>query len=416
MRFVAIAAIFASLAPAVAQVEPPVSELTARVRSLAQRTEVVFEDRFERVPRAARVTDEAMAEALAARLDALVPAERRAARGRAWRELGLGDGGTPEALYRILLADLPGFAVAGGHTVAVAEGRLEGTRYSVADDRDATLALSAGFRIDEPQAVHALVHLRQFERAGGEPYGATTDAMLATAALAEGEANVAALRFAFADMGLADTVVARNVGPDAFLEGRLMPPGLSRMSGVLRRLVDFVWLDGYSQVAAAFRTGGGWGGVAALFERGVSTRALMVGGGAPLEIATPASPAEGFTLADRDTLGHQVGVVLLATMTGKDSLAMESVEGWAGDALLRWESSDDAVTEWLSAWVTDEAAADFEYGLVRALTARFNTELDSAPNGARFVQGGRRTFVIDREGKRVRLRVADAELAATWLR
>lgn len=404
------------LPPAWGQAASPDAELAARVRTLAERTEAVFEDRFAEVPRARRADAAEFEAALAARLDALVPAGKLAARGRAWREIGLGDEGTPEQLYRVLLSDLPGFLVGPDRELWVGEGRLAGTRYSVADERDATLALAAGFRIDEPPAVHALVHLRQFERAGGEPFGATTDALLASAALAEGEANVAALRFAFAEMGLADTVVSGNLGPEAFLEGRLVPAGLSRMPGTVRRLVEFVWLDGYSRVAAAYRAGGGWGGVAGLFERGGSTHALIVGGLPAEPIESPDPPAEGLRLADRDTLGYQALVVLLATLTGKESLAMESAEGWRADALLRWEGEDEAITELVTDWVTDKAAKDFDYALSRALAVRHGGELESAPNGLRYTQGGRRSFVLERVDKRVRLRVADPERAIDWLR
>jgi hypothetical protein len=77
-------------------------------------------------------------------------------------------------------------------------------------------------------------------------------------------------------------------------------------------------------------------------------------------------------LVDTDVLGEQGVITLISTTTGKDDLALQAGDGWAGDRLRRWESDDGgAITEWVTQWARPEDVEDFDYAFGRSLVARF---------------------------------------------
>jgi hypothetical protein len=111
-------------------------------------------------------------------------------------------------------------------------------------------------------------------------------------------------------------------------------------------------------------------------------------------------------LADEDSLGEQGIVVLVSTLTGKDSLGLVAGEGWAGDRLDRWEAAggDGGVTEWRTRWTTPAIAADFDYAYGRALEARFpGRAFSSVGDGVRTLISGDRLFRIERREASVRV-------------
>ncbi len=126
-------------------------------------------------------------------------------------------------------------------------------------------------------------------------------------------------------------------------------------------------------------------------------------------------------LADVDTLGEQAIVVLVSTLTGKDSLGLLAGEGWAGDRLYRWEpdqGSGEGATEWITRWTTSgtelvrsaaQTAADFDYAFGRALEARFpGRALEARGDGVRTLTTGERVYRIERSAAEVRVRVGPA--------
>jgi hypothetical protein len=128
----------------------------------------------------------------------------------------------------------------------------------------------------------------------------------------------------------------------------------------------------------------------------------------------PASPPlAGLTLADEDILGERAVVALISRWTGKDNLALIAGDGWTGDRLYRWEREGAAVTEWITRWTDDPAAADFDYAMVRVLGARFPAaKLESASEGDRWLLAEGQVFRLRRAGVEVRFRVAPTELDA----
>ncbi len=362
---------------------------------------------------AVRADATALADATAARLGALAPAEVLEARGRAWAEIGLGVGDGPARLARVLAADLAGVAVdVAGRRLLVAGDLLPADDFEVAgpDDADAQVLLATGVRPDEPMIAHALLHLHDPVPLGEDGFPWTTDEMLAWSALAEGEANLFAVRYLFRAMGLADDVVALGIDPSEVLDGRLVPADLGRRSGTVDDLLQFVYLDGFAVVADRHRAGGA-AAVRALRGEAVSTRDVLhperVGTGvrSPGEVVLRGSGR----VVDRDRLGEQGIVVLISRGTGKDNLALMAGDGWAGDELVRWEDPDDtgaAITVWSTAWASIEDARDFSYAYRRLLSTRFPGAVadDADDDDLRVVHDGR-VWTVRRDGDVVRVTI-----------
>jgi hypothetical protein len=145
-----------------------------------------------------------------------------------------------------------------------------------------------------------------------------------------------------------------------------------------------------------------------------SSDLLHPGGSRPEELAIPdPAPRPGLRLVDEDTLGEQVVFVLLSTLTGKDNLALLAAEGWSGDRLYRWEPPggppEEGITEWVTRWGSEQDAADFAYGLGRALAARHpgGTFQPKSP-GVRLLRSNGKRFRLERGPRTVRLEVRPA--------
>jgi hypothetical protein len=157
---------------------------------------------------------------------------------------------------------------------------------------------------------------------------------------------------------------------------------------VERELVDFVYTEGFERAVERYRSGG-WEALTTAMTRRKTTRDLVHPEQAVLPEAdfpaSPEPPRAGLRAADVDSLGEQAIVVLVSTLTEKDSLGLLAGEGWAGDRLYRWEPDDTAggkrgITEWVTRWrptgsdperPATDVAADFDYAFGRALEARF---------------------------------------------
>jgi hypothetical protein len=238
-------------------------------------------------------------------------------------------------------------------------------------------------------------------------------------AWAEGQANLIAIRYLFRGMNLGNTVLDHGLDPGHVLDGRLLPAALERASGVERRLLDFVYLEGFARTVELFREGG-WTAVERATQAHRTTSAVMHGGAearSPVRFGPPETPAiPDLRLVDEDSLGEQGIVVLISLLTGKDNLGLMTGDGWTGDRLYRWETEDGSagLTDWRTRWTDAEAASDFAYGFLRALRARFpESPPKVAEDGRQFVESGGRTFLVDLRGAEVRIRVAPTEWNAT---
>ena len=281
------------------------------------------------------------------------------------------------------------------------------------EDAASALLLATGVRPDEPPLAHVLMHALQRGRTGADPLAGTTDASLAASAWAEGEANLVAILYLFEGLGLEGGVLEKGLDPGQWLDGALLPASLDVLPGVEALFMDFVYREGYAQAVGAFRRSG-WKGVDRSVAGRRTTRDLLHPDRPPLAVTAIADPPapQGWTLADRDSLGEEGIVALVSIVSGKDNLGLMAGDGWAGDALLRFEpqagpASREGLTIWLSRWISPEEAADFEYGVERCLSARFPGAAlaPSGPHERRMAAGGK-SFRLSRNGTEVVLKIA----------
>lgn len=367
-------------------------------------------------PRIRRADADALATSAAARAAAHGDADALAARGRAWADIGLGVGDGPARLVRTLAADIEGvgFDPADGALLVAPElFPLDDFVVDGPADAESQLLLSTGVRPDEPRVAHVLAHLDLRETWGDEPVlsAPTTDEVLARAAVAEGEANLHAMRYLFRALGLDDEIVRRGLDPGAVLGGTLLPRALAEGHGTVDDLLQFVYRDGLDAVAAAWMDGGP--AAVARFRRDVAASRDVLHpdriGTAVVDLA-PDPGAGAPAVVDR--IGEQGVIVLVSRGTGKDNLGLIAGDGWAGDLLARWEAGPDdpaAVTVWQTAWDSEQAAKDFAYAYRRVLEVRFRGDVpeDAADDAVSVVRDGRR-WSLAREGVRVRVEVAPA--------
>ena len=389
--------------------------LLREVRRIATRVEELRGQRFERAPLAVRASDAARSAVAQSRSVGSLGRDRLAARGRAWADVGLGSKRSAEVVYHALASDLEGIIFdADSRRLLVSPERLTDRDFDAQPGSGdaSTMLLLTGVRPDEPLVSHLLMHVRQTEREGSEARPAeTTDELLTRAAWAEGEANLLAIRYLFSGMEMDAEVIQSGLDPGEFLDGRLLPDALARLAGAEATLLRFAYLDGFGEAVDAYRAGG-WPGLDGEMERRRTTRDLMHPGVRPPareELPASTAPAPGLQLIDEDSLGEQGIYALVSFGTGKDNLALLAAEGWAGDRLSRWErdaGGGDGITEWVTLWVSQEEAREFEYAYGRTLAARFPRDASrEAGDGVRVVEAADGIYRVQSDGRTVRVLV-----------
>jgi hypothetical protein len=390
-------------------------ELLGAVKAIASRVAGLLGIRDAGTPAAVRA-DAAQRLSVLEAADSF-PADRLSARGRAWEDLGLGDRGLPSRLRRVLAQDLDGAALDGeGRRLLVDPSRLTDADFAPgsAGSEAGSLLLVAGVRPDEPLLAHYVDHARAGWTAARLPE--TTDACLAAAAWAEGRANLAALSLLFEGVGLADTVADGKVIPSAVLGGSLVAEALRSGSPVERALLFFVYEEGFAQAASRLKAGG-FGRIVSEAGARRTTRDVLHPDRAPFGGDLPETPqaGPGFRLADRDVLGEQGIVTLIATLTGKDNLGLLAGDGWAGDTLARFEPSSgpgEGYTEWVVRTADDAKASDLVYGVLRGFEERYAGRRWEGEGAVRTLRTNDRMIRFRRTGTVIALRIASLAVDA----
>jgi hypothetical protein len=398
--------------------------LLESVRTIASKVEELRGQKYDRPPIAVRAPE--MMRQLAGEIRVLntISRERLAARGRAWADIGLGSPSSPAVLMRVLSEDLAGVGFdAEGNRLLVSPELLTEEDFTFSEDAppESTVLMATGVRVDEPLVGHLLVHVRQMERTGQDFMAPTTDSLLARSAMAEGEANLVAVRYLFEGLGLEDEILGSRLDPGSFLEGRLVPSSLGSISRVERDLAMFAYGEGFARAVEHYLDGG-WAAVGRAMGAAGSTTAILHPERADFRtegFPEPEPPREGFELVDEDILGEQGIIVLVSVLSGKDNLGLMAGDGWAGDRLYRWEPPGSGgegrgITRWVTRWQSEEDAADFDYAIWRTLKERFpGREPQEMEQGGTLLTGGDRTFLFERNGIEARLTISPAADRAT---
>ncbi|HZN54263.1 MAG TPA: hypothetical protein VFB67_02995 [Candidatus Polarisedimenticolaceae bacterium] len=398
-------------------------DVLEQVRSVEDRIAAIVRARPQGHLLALRADEAARNAEARVRADRWLSPAQAAARGRAWRDVGLGSGPEPGELLLALASDLDGMTLDASRTRLLVDPerlRADDGRGDPEQDAESSVLLATGVAPDEPVAGHYAAHalLDGADVAGP----VTTDALLARASMAEGSANLAALLLLFGGVGLESEVVAGTLRPEDALGGRLVPGAMRSGSPAVTSLLQFVYLDGFAQMAALAKKAD-FGHVSRERQRRKTTRDVLHLDRAPAaaaDLAVPAVPAgTGLSVVDRDVLGEQGIISLVSLTTGKDNLGMIAGDGWIGDALFRLEAPAErtdagGLTVWVSRWATEEDAKDFAYGVERCLQARFPAVpvADDPGVGGRVLRESAAVHRITRSGVEVRVQVASQELDA----
>jgi hypothetical protein len=221
---------------------------------------------------------------------------------------------------------------------------------------------------------HELYHALQ-EQHFLDPQITDADAGMAYSALVEGDAELAALAFGSKEHGVP---VKRSILHRRYQLDKPKPidPRLSaeqradwsRAPTLTKTLTFFPYREGTAFVADLYRTGG-----FALVDRAyakppVSTEHILhpqkyLDGELPRRIRDIEAPA-GYSVGTTTRLG-EIGVrVFLEPCLGNPA-AVRAAAGWNGDRAFVLQSSDKFVMAWVSAWDTEQDAAEIEDGLSR---------------------------------------------------
>jgi hypothetical protein len=277
-----------------------------------------------------------------------------------------------------------------------------------------TRALGGVFRRDfagELVLAHELTHALQDQHYGidvGRNDLGEDDAQLAQHAVYEGDATLA---------GFATVLGAMSPSTALSLAGKLegVPGALARaypdIPAAVRESIVFQYVAGVNFVSWAYQRAG-WDGVNALLvhpplstEQVLHPEKYFVRAEYPLAVRLGglASYTKGEWHAVEDaTLGEFIVQVLAAQFLPRDR-ARAVATGWDGDRLLAVAHDDDLALVWLTAWDTDEDAAEFFAAARTIVTA---THPDAPPTSADesvVAAAGASPYRVERRGTKVLL-------------
>jgi hypothetical protein len=394
-------------------------DLLREVRALSERVDALRGRELKPPPLAVRAAADTRRLVADVRARSLLAADRLEARGRAWADIGLGDASMMRSLWTRTSADLRDIACdpSQRRVLVDPEHLTESDFIFTSEDGERReppeLLKATGVRPAEPLVVHMLAHLRQGELAAGD---GTTDGLLARAAWREGEANLLAVDYLFRSIGIADEVLRIGLDPGDVLGGALLPAGLAAPETIEDRLLDFIYREGFARAAEAHRAGGWPALERAMAERSTAWDILHPEAEprarpAAIDVASP----DGYREVDRDRLGAQPIIDLVAVGSGKDNLGLLAADDWVDDALVRLErpgEAADGITEWVIRFGGERGADDFAYGIRRVFGLRFPGVAPEEGAATRVWRAAGRVFRLARSGAEVRIRIAPAAVDA----
>jgi len=188
------------------------------------------------------------------------------------------------------------------------------------------------------------------------------DRALARTALVEGDASLAMARYAQRYLTPADLfAVAVAAGDPA--QTRM----LDALPPLLRRQLEFPYVDGLQFVSALYARGG-WAAVDAAYAKPPGSTAqilhpdLYLAGVEPVSVSLPDVPGAlgaGWRESAADTAGEMATGVWLSAVAGS-ATATTVAAGWAGDRVGSYDGPDGTWAEaWVTAWTSQAAATSF---------------------------------------------------------
>jgi len=420
MRITVLGLIFLIALPPVLSVAADADPgLQDELNALARKTAVLrgTAQGLEPPPVAERAPTELITTAAEIRAAGVIPLPVMKARGRAWADIGLGGPELPAKIFRSLGADLSGVGLdIEGNRLLIDVDRLSDSDFfgDSPDDPSLALLMATGIRPDEPLIIHSLMHLAQSRR--GQPEVQTTDMLLAAHAVAEGEANLTAVLFLLEALGLRPNILSMGYSPDQALDGALMPSAWNHVSGIEKRVLEFVYLDGFETISLFYQSQG-WKAVDRGMRRLRRTHDLIHPdrGSAMTPAPDPQSPAlpETYRLVDQDSIGELGVQLVISEQTGKDNLGLQAGDGWMADGLFRYEGAapldpeTTGVTVWVSVWRSPQHAAKFASFYRRGLTEGTG---DGQQERGRFSRRDDRVLTIRTTVNQVLIQVGPASL------
>jgi hypothetical protein len=283
------------------------------------------------------------------------------------------------------------------------------------------LAAWMGTEAQGPVIAHELTHALQDQNfdldAFQERLRGHSDAMLARAAVAEGDASLVMLLDSVGALGL--EIEPSALGLDGPLADMLVQasaaqyPTLARAPRALRESLLFPYLKGMSFVSAV-RARGGWKAVDGLYQRLPESSEQIMHPEKYLDRPDPPTAVtlraleeltpEGWALFFEDELGEAMSVQLLAAWGVGDEAARLAAAGWDGDRFRAYQHGADLGWAGLWVWDTEQDAVEFAAAEAGALPQRWpgatQEPVDTRTRMTWRLVDGRASAVV-REGSRV---------------
>ncbi|NUO47617.1 MAG: hypothetical protein HOV80_02045 [Polyangiaceae bacterium] len=221
---------------------------------------------------------------------------------------------------------------------------------------------------------HELFHALQAQHFPS-PQIVDSDASMAYRALVEGDAEIAELAFQSKEHGVPvrrsilhrryELDTPRRVDPILTAEQR---DDWSRAPLISKELAYFPYRHGTAFVADLYRTGGFALVNQAYLKPPLTTEQILhpqkyIDGELPRGMSDLQAPT-GWAVTTTETLG-EVGVRVFLEPCLGSAAAMRAAAGWNGDRAFIMHSNDKFVMAWVSAWDTEQDAAEVEDGLSR---------------------------------------------------